>query len=280
MGETVTGVQKVVMAREACKAVVKLQQAGRLGRRDGFRCRRAVGRRAQRQGINKDDTLAKLSSMQAGGGTDLYPAMKAAYEASKGVPAQIKHFLVFTDGIVAPADFAGLTKEHDRRQRDHQHCRLRHGRGRAVPQRPGKMGNGNAYTANSLYDLPKIFTREVFLANKATLNEEPFAARPASDSPLVLASAGRAHRCCTAMSLLAERPRAGAAANGEGRPAAGGLALRLGQVARRSPRDAKNRWARDWLGWGGYSRFWTGVARWISSDLEQRRDDGHDLDVG
>jgi Mg-chelatase subunit ChlD len=266
MGEEVSGVQKVVMAREACKAVVKLQQADDWVGVMGFD---AVGQWVVEpaKGINKNDTLAKLSSMQAGGGTDLYPALKAAYEASKNVPAQIKHFLVFTDGIVAPADFAGLAKELVADNVTISTVAFGTDADVQFLKDLAMMGKGNAYTANSLYELPKIFTREVFLASKATLNEEPFAARPASDSPLV-SSIGWSSApllygyVATSLKDHAQAPLLTAKDD----PLLAVWRYGLGKAAAFTS-DAKNRWARDWLGWSGYSRFWTGVARWIKSDL-------------
>lgn len=266
MGETVSGVQKVVMAREACKAVVKLQKAEDWVGVMGFD---AVGQWVVQPtlGINKNDTLMKLSAMQAGGGTDLYPALKAAFEASKSIPAQIKHFLIFTDGLVAPADFQGLTRQMNEANSTVSTVAFGTDADVQFLKDLAIMGKGNAYTANSLHDLPKIFTREVFMANKATLNEEPFAARPASDSPLV-SSIGWSGApmlygyVTTSLKDNAQAPLLTAKDD----PLLAVWRYGLGKSAAFTS-DAKNRWARDWLGWSGYSRFWSGVARWIRSDL-------------
>jgi Ca-activated chloride channel homolog len=267
MGETVGGVQKVVMAREACKAVVKLQQAQDWVAVMGFD---SVGQWVvpPTLGIDKNDTLLKLSSMQAGGGTDLYPALKATFEASKDIPAQIKHFLIFTDGLVAPADFKGLTQEMNKANCTISTVAFGSDADYQFLKDLAAMGKGNAYAANSLHDLPKIFTREVFMANKATLNEEPFAARPASDSPLV-SSIGWSGApllygyVTTSLKDNAQAPLL----TGKDDPLLAVWRYGLGKSAAFTS-DAKNRWARDWLGWGGYGRFWTGVARWIRSDLD------------
>ena len=95
------------MAREACKEVVKLQTAKDYVGVMGFDSTPQWVVEPV-QGVNKEDTLNKLSQMEAGGGTDLYPALENAYNAAKNVPAQIKHFIVFTDGMVAPGPFEDL----------------------------------------------------------------------------------------------------------------------------------------------------------------------------
>ena len=130
------------------------------------------------------------------------------------------------------------------------------------------MGEGNMYEANSVYDLPKIFTREVFLANKATLTEEPFNARMASDHPLV--SAIPWSSAPQLFGYVATSPKDTAQVpliTHKDDPLLAVWRYGLGKSAAFTS-DAKNRWARNWLGWSGYERFWTGVARWIRSDLD------------
>lgn len=267
MAETVGGVTKVAMAKEACKAVVKLQTEKDYVAVMGFD---AVGQWVVRptQGINKAKTLAEISSMQAGGGTDLYPALKAAYESTQNIPVQIRHVLVFTDGIVAPADFQGLVGQM---KRDHYTIStVAFGTDADVSflQDLAKLGEGNMYAANSLHDLPKIFTREVFLANKATLNEEPFNARMVSDHPLVSSIPwGSAPQLYGYVATSAKDTAQVPLVTNKDDPLLAVWRYGLGKSAAFTS-DAKNRWARNWLSWSGYERFWTGVARWIRSDLD------------
>jgi uncharacterized membrane protein len=267
MGETVGGVSKVAMAKEACKAVVKLQTDRDYVGVMGFD---SVGQWVVEPttGMNKEATLNAISAMQAGGGTDLYPSLKAAWEASKKVPAQVKHFIVFTDGLVAPAPFEELTKQM--MEDNITVSTVAFGTDADAPflQQLAKMGGGNAYTANSLHDLPKIFTREVFMANKATLTEEPFQAVLAENHPLVASIAWSSSPMlygyvATSAKDEAEVPLV----THKDDPLLAIWRYGLGKsVAFTS--DAKNRWARDWLGWGGYEQFWSGVARWLRSDLD------------
>ncbi len=267
MGETVGGVTKVSMAKEACKAVVKLQTDRDYVGVMGFD---AVGQWVVEPttGINKEVTLNTISSIQAGGGTDLYPAMKAAWEASKGVPAQVKHFIAFTDGIVAPAPFEELTAQMA--EDNITVSTVAFGTDADIPflQQLAQMGGGNMYAANSLHDLPKIFTREVFMANKATLTEEPFQPILAQSHPLVTSIGWSSSPLlygyvATAAKDEAEVPLV----THKDDPLLAVWRYGLGKSAAFTS-DAKNRWARDWLGWGGYEQFWSGVARWLRSDLD------------
>ncbi len=267
MGATVGGVTKVAMAKEACKAVVALQTERDWVAVMGFD---AVGQWVVQptKGINKADTLAKISAMQAGGGTDLYPALQAAYESTRGIPVQIRHVLVFSDGMVAPGDFQGLVGQMQ--GDNYTISTVAFGTDADVPfmQDLAALGGGNMYEAGSLHDLPKIFTREVFLASKATLTEEPFAARATSDHPLVAAIPWGAAPAL--YGYVATSPKDNAQVpliTHKDDPLLAVWRYGLGKSAAFTS-DAKNRWARYWLDWSGYERFWTGVARWIRSDLD------------
>lgn len=266
MGETVNGIEKVAMAKEACKNVVKLQGPNDYVGVMGFD---AVPQWVvePKFGVDKGVVLNQISSMQAGGGTDLYPAMGAAIEASSSIPAQIKHMIVFTDGLVAPADFQGLTTKMKEEKWTVSTVAFGSDADVAFLKDLALMGGGNAYTANSLYDLPKIFTREVFLANRATLNEEPFYVKPNGDNPLISSIPwGSAPLLFGYVATSAKDNAQVPLLTAKDDPLFAVWRYGLGKSAAFTS-DAKNRWARDWLGWSGYERFWTGVARWIKSDL-------------
>ncbi|MCH7471545.1 VWA domain-containing protein [bacterium] len=267
MGATVQGVQKIAMAKTACEKVVDLQQRDDWVAVMGFD---AVGQWVVEptKGIDKSYIINQIRSMQAGGGTDLYPALKAAWEASKSIPVQIKHFIVFTDGIVAPADFEGLL---GKMVKDNiTVSTVAFGTDADIPfmRQLAELGDGNMYEVTSLHQLPKIFTREVFMANKATLTEEPFAARPTGDHPLVSAIGwGRAPALYGYVATAAKDNAQVLLVTHKDDPLLAVWRYGLGKSAAFTS-DAKNRWATDWLGWQGYEKFWAGVARWIRSDLD------------
>ena len=107
----------------------------------------------------------------------------------------------------------------------------------------------------------------MFLANKATLNEDPFHVKVGADSvltsaigwgsaPLLYGYVATSAKDRAQVPLLTQKddPLLAAWRYGLGKSAA-------------FTSDAKNRWGRDWLDWNGYEKFFTGLARWIRSDL-------------
>ncbi|MDQ3024784.1 MAG: VWA domain-containing protein, partial [bacterium] len=270
MAETVNGTEKMVMAREAAKEVVKLQTEKDWVGVMGFDST-PQWIVEPTQGVNKEDTLSKLSQMQGGGGTDLYPALENAYEAAKELPVQIKHFLIFTDGMVMPGPFEELTA---RMKKDNiTISTVAFGTDADIPfmKELAKAGGGNMYAANSIHDLPRIFTREVFLANKATLNEDPFRAKLSGDNALTSAIGwGSAPLLYGYVATSAKDRALVPLLTHKDDPLLAVWRYGLGKSAAFTS-DAKNRWGRDWLDWGGYEKFFTGLARWIRSDLSTGR---------
>src|SRR5262245_12751986 len=58
---------------------------------------------------DKGYVLDRIATVEAGGGTSMYPAMEQAFEALQGAPAKLKHIIILTDGISEPGDFEGIT---------------------------------------------------------------------------------------------------------------------------------------------------------------------------
>ncbi len=267
MSMTVGGVPKIEMAREACKELVRLQREQDYVGVMGFD---SVGQWIvePQAGINKQEVLEILGSMQAGGGTDLYPALRNAYEAGKEINAQIKHVIIFTDGQVAPGPFEDLID--DMVDDKFTVSTVAFGADADIPfmEDVAERGQGRMYEAKNMSDLPRIFTREVFMANKATINEDPFSAIPTMDHPLVNALGwGSAPYLYGYVATSAKDTAEVPLVTHKEDPLLATWHYGLGKSAAFTS-DAKNRWAREWLGWGGYERFWTGVARWIRSDLD------------
>ena len=119
-------------------------------------------------------------------------------------------------------------------------------------------------------DIPQIFTKETMSASKSSLVEEPFLPIVTRSAPVIQSIDWDntpfllGYVVCTAkptaeVPLITER----------GDPLLASWRFGLGKsVAFMS--DAKSRWAADWLGWPGYSRFWAQVVRDTLRDTRQR----------
>ena len=59
---------------------------------------------------DKDQIIKAIATIGAGGGTDLFPPMKDAYEVVYDRKALLRHVIVLSDGEVQSADLAGLVR--------------------------------------------------------------------------------------------------------------------------------------------------------------------------
>ena len=264
MGVTYGGYEKMALAREACISVVELVEPNDyLGVMTFDSIPKWVV--APEKNVNREAAISRIRSIVAGGGTEIYPALVEAEKALAGIDAKVKHVILLSDGMSAPGDFTGIT------------AKLVEGGATVTTVGVGEdsdlefmaqisgMGGGNAYVTNDPYDLPRIFTRETFLANKGTIVEQEFPAIPASPNPLFEGIAWDTAPPLLGYVATSEKPTADTAlVTPMGDPLFAIWRYGLGRSAAFTS-DAKNRWASHWLGWQGYSEFWTSLMRATSA---------------
>src|SRR4030095_3211050 len=98
---------QLTIAKEAAKAPLKaLRNSDRFGVlsfNTGFSWVAPVQYVRDRASLN-----AGIESLYAGGGTDVYVGLSAAYDALKDAPDEVKTVVVLSDGITQPANFQNL----------------------------------------------------------------------------------------------------------------------------------------------------------------------------
>jgi Mg-chelatase subunit ChlD len=123
---------------------------------------------------DKDRILKEIATIKAGGGTDLFPPLKEAYEAIYDRKALLRHVLVLSDGEVQAADFAGLV----RRMQQDKITVSSVGIGKDADVKfmtdISRWGRGRFYYTDDIYSIPRILTLETQLASKASIIEQPF----------------------------------------------------------------------------------------------------------
>jgi Ca-activated chloride channel homolog len=214
---------------------------------------------------DKKPIITQIQSIQALGGTNMYPGLKMAYDWLQSSDAQIKHIIVLSDGQSDSGDFRGIARTaRDAgitvttvavgEDSDHQTMEM-----------IASTGGGRFYAADSPETLPRIFTREAVLASRSTIIEEPFTPRLVrqtqatagidwSAAPMLGGYVGTAERDSmkspAITSLISDKddPVYAAWQYGLGRSAA-------------FTSDAKSRWAAGWMNWPGFGQFWTQAFR-------------------
>jgi Ca-activated chloride channel family protein len=210
---------------------------------------------------DKGFVIDRVSSIEAGGGTVMYPAMEEAFEALQRVQAKLKHVIILTDGISAPGDFEGLTSQMAQARITVSTVGVGEGADQALLEEIARVGNGRYYFTDDPVSIPQIFAKETVAASKSAINEQPFnpqVYRPTqvlaeidfAGAPPLLGYVVTRPKPTSEVILLTE--------NGD--PLLTWWRYGLGMsVAFTS--DAKARWAADWLSWPSYGKFWAQVIR-------------------
>ncbi len=131
------------------------------------------------------------------------------------------------------------------------------------------QGGGRFYLTADATTLPRLFTTETMRAAESSLREDAFLAQPTentvltginwAESPLLLGFNTTKLKPGAELLLTTENKD----------PLLAEWRFGLGQVAAFTS-DAKARWASEWLGWPGYGKFWTEVARLLVRPAERR----------
>ena len=254
------GGEKIELAKEAAKSAIEL-----LGAND------KVGVIAFEGDVfwvsevhpcnDKGFVLDRVSTIEAGGGTNMYPAMEEAYEALSKTVAKLKHVIILTDGISAPGDFEGISQQMAQARMTVSTVGIGEGYDQQLLEEIARIGNGRSYFTDDPASVPQIFAKETVSASKSAINEQPFtpqvvrttkalAGLDVDASPLLLGYVVTRLKPTSEPILASE--------NGD--PLLTWWRYGLGMsVAFTS--DAKSRWAAEWLAWPNYGKFWAQVVR-------------------
>lgn len=207
--------------------------------------------------------IAAVESIEAGGGTSMYPALEEAYAALAQVPSTFKHVVVLTDGHSQPGEFATIVDQMAANSMTVSTVAVGEGADTMLLEDMARWGRGRYYFTADPYDIPQIFTKETMTASRSSLVEEPFLPQVFhphqvirsidwESAPFLFGYVVTAPKPTSEVALVTER----------GEPLLAMWRYGLGKsVAFTS--DAKSRWAADWIGWPGYGTFWAQIIREI-----------------
>jgi uncharacterized protein YegL len=254
------GGQKMEMAKDASKAAVEL-----LGPKDKVAVFAFDGETypvvEMQPAANRGQILDKIASIDAGGGTTMAPAMEAALEALQNTVAKLKHVIILTDGISSPGDFEGITQQMTTSKITCSTVAVGDDADFKLLEEIARIGNGRHYVATDPASLPQIFAKETVTASKSALNEQPFVPqvlRPTQvlaeidlpNAPFLLGYVTARPKPTSELILISEK----------GDPVLAWWRYGLGMTVAFTS-DAKSRWAAEWVGWPGFSKFWAQIVR-------------------
>jgi uncharacterized membrane protein len=210
-----------------------------------------------------------ISTIIAGGETNIYPALREAYIQLAGSGSQVKHVILLSDGRSLPDDFEGLTKKMAEGKITVSTVAVGNGADRELLSQIANWGHGRTYYLEDPATVPQIFTEETELATGKTLREESF--KPVVKKNVEAFKGIDFNSAPPLLGYVATKSKDTAEVLLESKrkdPILARWQYGLGKTAAFLS-DLKDRWAVDWLRWNGYPKFWSQLIR----ETMRRRDD-------
>ena len=261
MGAFGAQIAKVELAKETAQSVIDL-----LGERDVIGVisfdQEPRWLAPPTEARNREQVMDQVARVQAGGGTNMHPALRMGYDYLRTSQAKIRHVIVISDGQTDPGDFEGLVTRTAREKITTTAVAIGADADEQIMRSIAGWGGGRSYVTRDLYSIPQILTAEALLASRAYIVEERFVPAAvqrglADDLALVplrgyvataLKPAGTLH-----LVSPSEDPILATWQFGIGRAAA-------------FTSDATARWGAEWMSWPDLARFWSRLARWVARE--------------
>jgi len=225
---------------------------------------------------NKDAMRDTISKIVATGNTNIYPALREAYEQLKETEGETKHIILLSDGQTPAEDFKGLSTEMLKDKITVSTVAVTAASDRVLMENIATWGGGRAYYVENPQNVPQIFQDETELAAGKSLKEENF--KPTVKKTV---EAFKGIDFKTAPDLLGyvatkSKPTGEIILETPGkRPLLARWQYALGKSAVFTS-DVKDRWAAEWLKWPNYSKFW---AQLLRETMRRQDNDEFDLQV-
>ncbi len=203
-----------------------------------------------------------IARIQAGGGTEIFPALDAAYQSLSVTKAKIKHVILLTDGQAPVQGIRDLVQAMAAEQITVTTVGLGAGIDEGLLKMISDVGQGRFYKVPDPQALPKIFTRETELVSRSAAVEEYFQPRVVAPADFLrgidMASAPFLHGYVA--TKMKPAPAQEILESEIGEPILARWHVGLGWTIAWTS-DVKNLWAVEWLRWPGWSPFWGQLVR-------------------
>ncbi len=203
-----------------------------------------------------------IARIQPGGGTEIFAALDAAYQALTVTRARKKHVILLTDGQAPQNGIRDLVQAMAAESITVSSVGLGAGVDENLLRMISDLGGGRFYKVIDPQSLPRVFTRETEMVSRSAAVEEYFQPKlvtPAdflrgidvNAAPFLHGYVATKMKPTPAQEILTSEL---------GEPILARWHVGLGwSLAWTS--DVKNLWAVEWLRWPGYGQFWGQLVR-------------------
>jgi Ca-activated chloride channel homolog len=254
---------KIAMVRQAARASVAglrpIDKVGLIAFDKEFRWVVPLEPVSQATGID-----AAIDSIEASGGTQIYPAMQAAYDAILPEQATRKHIILLTDGMSPPGDLPALEKDATANRITISTIGVGDDVSKEFLQAIAAATRGKSYFVEDPHKITEIVDDETKDLENTEIVEKPVHA--VSVRPMELTDGIDFTRSPELLGFIKTkaRPRAETILRtSTGEPLLVRWQFGLGRVAAFLS-DSRPRWSAGWVSWPSYGTFWPQMIRDMS----------------
>ncbi|HEY3110035.1 MAG TPA: VWA domain-containing protein [Chloroflexota bacterium] len=261
------GVTKMQMAREAAQVSLDSLDATDRVAVLAFdtQSRWIVQPRQVGQGNQVDQIKDRIKTIEASGGTEIYPALEMGFRAIRETPARYKHIILLTDGrSLSSADYDRLIAQMRQESVTLSTIAIGSDSDTQLLEELAKQGEGRYYYVDKARDIPKVTTKEAKIASGSPIVEGQIAPKVLAPSPIIrsIAPASLPQLGGYVVTSIKDQAQTILAPDEvRADPLLAQWQYGLGRsIAWTS--DIKLKWAAAWLTWGDFKKFWTQAVRW------------------
>ncbi|MDX1928473.1 MAG: VWA domain-containing protein [Pirellulaceae bacterium] len=254
------GGQKIELAKDAAKGAVEL-----LSPRDQIGIIAFDGASYWISEIHsaadKGYVMDRISTIEASGGTNIYPGLSDAYDALVATSAKLKHVILMTDGHSTPGDYDGIVRDMVAARITLSSVACGAEADQKLLEELAQTGGGRYYMCEDPQSVPQIFAKETVTASKSAINELPFL--PQMVRPTQVLNGLELDTAPFLLGYVVTRPKPTSEfilASESGDPLLVWWRYGLGMTVAFTS-DAKSQWAAEWQAWPQFGPFWAQVTR-------------------
>jgi uncharacterized membrane protein len=259
MAEGPDGATKIILAREAASGAIQQltdrDQVGILAFDD------------QNHWIfptnyltDRPTALAQVAKLEPGGGTQIFPALQAAYDDIVQRQGKIKHILLMTDGLAPNGDYEGLTAQMRASGVTLSTIGIGTDADVNLLQNLADWGRGRFYDASNPLDVPRFVLSETTEIARAAITEETFTPTTADQTP-ILDGVTTMPPLLGYVATTAKPSAIVGLQSPEQDPILAQWQFGLGRAVAFTS-DVSARWSSSWTTWSEFSQFWGQVFKW------------------
>ncbi|HYE62954.1 MAG TPA: VWA domain-containing protein [Phycisphaerales bacterium] len=206
----------------------------------------------------------RISSLEAGGGTFLYPGMEDAHTMLQQSSARKKHVIILSDGQTQGFGYPDIAQLMASDGITISTVGIGEGADQKLLEQIAGAGGGRAYFTNDFYSIPQIFTREALRASNSMLVERlVVVSQMTDDESLEEIDVDELPPLGGYVATSAREAAKTILISDAGDPILAKWRYGLGRSAAFTS-DTKPRWAEDWIRWPEFAKLWAQIVRSVA----------------